>query len=155
VRWSTEVWFGEHGSDPPCDQGLADATEDPGLEPPLVLVVDDYDDTRMLYAHHLRESGLRVIEASNGDEAFTLAVDHVPDAVIMDLSMPKVDGWEATRRMRSHPLLRSVYIIALSALEGDQSRTMAFDVGCDDFVAKPLLPASLVDIIRARVRPKR
>jgi len=151
VACSTELWFGardgedgSRGSDGAASLGAARSE-------PLILIVDDDEDTRLLYVEDLRAAGFRVVEASNGEEAFAKAVELVPDAIVMDLSMPNVDGWEATRRVRSHPLLRNVYIVALSALEGDQSRAMAFDAGCDDFVAKPLLPAALAEILRGRI----
>ncbi len=149
---STELWFGRRRGDDRAPEAAVDDVAARGVgRPHLVLVVDDYEDTRLLYAENLREAGFRIVEASNGDEAFVKAVELLPDAIVMDLSMPNVDGWEATRRVRSHPELRDVYILALSALEGDESRSMAFDVGCDDFAAKPLLPASLAEILRVRL----
>lgn len=151
--WSTELWFGGRDDDDDSHESTEAVPTRTGHAQPLVMVVDDYEDTRLLYVENLREAGFRVIEASNGDEAFAKAVELVPEAIIMDLSMPDVDGWEATRRVRSHPLLRDVYIMALSALEGEQSRAMAFDAGCDDFVAKPLLPAALAAILQRRLEP--
>ena len=153
---STGLWFGERDDDDDAGRAADVVSTRTARDEPLVLIVDDYEDTRLLYVKTLRDAGFRVVEASNGDEAFTKAVDLLPDAIVMDLSMPHVDGWEATRRVRSHPLLRNVYIMALSALEGDQSRSMAFDAGCDDFVAKPLLPAALADILHGRLdtRPR-
>ena len=151
LGFGEHAWFGEQDGDRPSERSDGASSTRTNLAQPLVLVVDDYADTRLLYVENLREAGFRVIEAENGNEAFIKAVDFLPDAVVMDLSMPHVDGWEATRLMRGHPQLRSVYILALSALEGDQSRSMAFDAGCDDFAAKPLLPASLAEILRTRL----
>lgn len=115
----------------------------------LVLVVDDYEDARALYAANLEEAGFNVVEASDGAEAVHVATSQPVDAIIMDLSMPRVDGWDATRQIRAAIGERPVYIIALSALDGDASRALAFDAGCDDFIAKPFLPAGLVAVLRA------
>lgn len=118
----------------------------------LVLLVDDYEDTRALYAVHLEEAGFRVVEAADGAEAVHLASAQPVDAIIMDLSMPRMDGWDATRQIRAAIGDRPVYVIALSALDGDESRALAFDAGCDDFIAKPFLPAGLIAVLRAHFK---
>jgi two-component system cell cycle response regulator DivK len=113
----------------------------------LVLIVDDYADTRMLYVEHLRDAGFRVVEATDGEEAVRMALTLHPDAIIMDLSMPKLDGWDATRRIRADENMKDTYIVALSAMDGEISREMAFDAGCNDFIAKPFLAAALVQVL--------
>jgi two-component system cell cycle response regulator DivK len=118
----------------------------------VVLIVDDYEDTRMLYVEHLQDAGFRVIEAGDGEEAVALALSHRPDAIIMDLSMPKLDGWDATRKIRSDPHMAETYIIALSAMDGEISRSMAFDAGCNDFIAKPFLATALVQVLQIHFR---
>ncbi len=118
----------------------------------LVLLAEDYDDTRALYADHLRAAGFRVVEAADGEEAVALAISQKPDAIVMDLSMPRVDGWDATRRIRADAELAHTYIVALSALDGEISRSMAFDAGCNDFIAKPFLPAALVAVLTVHFR---
>jgi CheY-like chemotaxis protein len=70
----------------------------------------------------------------------------------MDLSMPKLDGWDATRRIRTDPHMAGAYIIALSAMDGEISRSMAFDAGCNDFIAKPFLATALVQVLTVHFR---
>lgn len=116
--------------------------------PPLILLVDDYADNREMYAEYLVFSGLRVAEAQNGHEALEKAADLRPDVIVMDLALPGVDGWEATRRLKADALTRDIPVIALTghALAG-HSRT-ALDAGCDAFVTKPCLPERLLQEIR-------
>jgi two-component system cell cycle response regulator DivK len=111
---------------------------------PLVLVVDDFEDNRSMYAVYLTYSGYDVIEAGDGAEAVELAGERLPDLVVMDLSLPIMDGWEATRRLKSDPRTCHIPIIALTghALEG-HSRD-ARKAGCNAFLAKPCLPETLV-----------
>jgi two-component system, cell cycle response regulator DivK len=113
-----------------------------------VLVVDDFEDNRAMYAEFLRYSGFDVIEASDGAEAIEKATALQPDVVIMDLSLPIVDGWEATRRLKAERRTRDIPIIALTghALEG-HSRG-AREAGCNRFLAKPCLPETLLETVR-------
>jgi len=115
---------------------------------PLVLVVEDYADAREMYAEFLRFTGFRVAEARNGEEALARAAELVPDVVLMDLALPLMDGWEATRRLRSDPRTANVIIVALTghALAGHAEG--ARRAGCDAFVTKPCLPDDLVEVIR-------
>jgi two-component system cell cycle response regulator DivK len=118
-------------------------------ELPLILVVDDFQDNREMYAEYLSFSGFRVLEAATGTEALELAYAHAPDLILMDLSLPGIDGWEATRRLKQDPRTRLTPVIALTghALAG-HSQTAA-DAGCDGFLAKPCLPADLVTKVRS------
>lgn len=118
----------------------------------LVLIADDYEDTRLLYAEHLEESGFRVVDAADGEQAVALALSLRPDAIVMDLSMPKLDGWDAIRRIRADERMAGVYIIALSAMESELSREMAFDAGCNDFIAKPFLAEALAQVLKMHFR---
>lgn len=119
--------------------------------PTLVLLVDDYPDNRDIYAQFLIYSGLRVEEADNGHQALDKAFTLRPDVIVMDLSLPGLDGWEATRRLKQDPRTRDIPVIALTghALAGDSEG--AFDAGCDAFITKPCLPERLLDEIRAIV----
>jgi two-component system cell cycle response regulator DivK len=112
---------------------------------PLVLVVDDFEDNRAMYAVYLTYSGYDVVEAGDGAEAVDVASKRLPDMIVMDLSLPVMDGWEATRRLKADPRTRHIPIIALTghALEG-HSRD-AREAGCNAFLAKPCLPESLVE----------
>jgi CheY-like chemotaxis protein len=119
-----------------------------GQAAPLVLVVEDYADAREMYAEYLRFTGFRVAEARNGQEALARAQELRPDVVLMDLALPLMDGWEATRRLRVDPRTSQVLIVALTghALAGHAEG--ARRAGCDAFVTKPCLPDDLVDVIR-------
>ena len=126
-------------------------TESAGRKPGKtykVLVVDDFEDNRAMYAEFLRYSGFDVTEASNGAEAIEKATALRPDVVIMDLSLPIVDGWEATRRLKAEPRTRDIPIVALTghALEGHSQG--AREAGCNRFLAKPCLPETLLETLR-------
>jgi two-component system, cell cycle response regulator DivK len=114
----------------------------------LVLVVEDYQDAREMYAAYLQFSGYRVAEATNGIEAIDKAIQLLPDIILMDLALPKVDGWEATKRLKSDPRTKDIPIVALTghALAGFAEG--AREAGCDAFVTKPCLPDALVAEIR-------
>ena len=110
---------------------------------PTVMVVDDFPDNVEMYAAYLRFEGLRVLEASNGLEALEKAVTELPAVIVMDLSLPGLDGWEATRRLKADPRTRRIPIVALTghALAGSSER--AKEAGCDSFLTKPCLPEAL------------
>jgi CheY-like chemotaxis protein len=116
--------------------------------PPLVLVVEDYQDAREMYAAYLQFSGYRVAEATNGIEAIERANELMPDIILMDLALPKMDGWEATRRLKLDDRTKHIPIVALTghALAGHAEG--ARQAGCDSFVTKPCLPDALVAEIR-------
>src|SRR6476620_12084382 len=81
---------------------------------PIVLRVDDYPDAREMYAEYLEFSGFEVVEAGNGLEALERAVDKTPDIILMDLSLPVMDGWEATRRLKADDRTKSIPVVALT-----------------------------------------
>jgi len=117
-------------------------------EKPCVLLVDDYPDAREMYSEYLQFSGFAVVEAANGIEALQSAIDHAPDIILMDLSLPVMDGWEATRRLKADERTKSIPVVALTghALAGISEG--ARKAGCDAFVTKPCLPEDLVKEIR-------
>jgi CheY-like chemotaxis protein len=102
-----------------------------------VLVVEDDDDIRKVYALWLEESGFEVIEARNGAEGVLRAVDQQPEAVLMDVAMPHMDGVEATRRLRSDPATAQMPILILSAYATQPDRERALAAGADEFLVKP------------------
>lgn len=110
---------------------------------PTVMVVDDFPDNLEMYAAYLRFEGLRVLEAANGLEAVDKAFSERPHVIVMDLSLPGLDGWEATRRLKADPRTRRIPIVALTghALAGSSER--AREAGCDAFLTKPCLPEAL------------
>src|SRR5262249_29969020 len=118
------------------------------VKKPLILVVDDYRDARDMFAEYLRYSGYRVAEAANGEEAVEKAIELLPDVVLMDLSLPVLDGWEATKRLKSDPRTASVRILAVTGHTLSGSKEEATGAGCDGFIAKPCLPGDLVAEIR-------
>jgi two-component system cell cycle response regulator DivK len=115
---------------------------------PRVLLVDDYPDAREMYTEYLEFSGFEVVEAGNGMEALQRAIDTSPDIILMDLSLPVMDGWEATRRLKADERTASIPVVALTghALAGISEG--AKKAGCDAFVTKPCLPEDLVREIR-------
>ena len=115
---------------------------------PCVLLVDDYPDAREMYSEYLQFSGFDVIQAANGLEALQQAASGAPDLIVMDLSLPIMDGWEATRRLKADPRTAGIPVVALTghALAGiSEGARLA---GCDAFVTKPCLPEDLVIEIR-------
>jgi CheY-like chemotaxis protein len=125
------------------------STASPRGPAPLVLLVDDYADNRDIYAQFLLHAGLRVAEAENGHQALESAFATRPDVIVMDLALPGLDGWEATRRLKGDPRTKAIPVIALSghALAGHSQG--AFEAGCDQFLTKPCLPERLLEEIRA------
>lgn len=115
----------------------------------LVLVVDDAEDIRLLWAEVLTDAGYRVIEAADGEIAVELALAHRPRVVLMDMSMPNVDGWEATRRIRKLANEREIAIVAVSAMAEVDGRAAAFRSGCDGFIAKPTTPDVILEVVRS------
>ena len=111
---------------------------------PLILIVEDFEDAREMYREFLEFSGFRVITARDGREALEQARTALPDLTLMDLSLPGIDGWEATRLLKADPATRHLLIVALSAhalaADGERARV----AGCDGFIAKPCLPTDLV-----------
>jgi two-component system, cell cycle response regulator DivK len=126
-------------------------TNPPEKQKPLVLVVDDYQDAREMYAEYLEFSGFRVAEAKNGQEALDKAFELVPDVILMDLSLPVMDGWEATRRLKDDSRTRAIPVVALTghALKGHSDD--ANQAGCDAYVTKPCLPDALVEQVKKMI----
>ena len=110
---------------------------------PLVLVVDDVEDGREIVAEYLSFRGYRLATAADGLEALEQAFTLAPDIILMDLSLPGIDGWEATRRLKADPRTRHTPIIALTAHALQSSREEALAAGCDSVVTKPCLPKDL------------
>jgi two-component system, cell cycle response regulator DivK len=122
-----------------------------GGETPLVLIVDDFEDNRAMYVEYLQFQGFRVAEAVNGEEAIARTLELMPTVVVMDLSLPVMDGWEATRRLKANPKTKHIVIIALTGHAEAAHAKKARDAGCDDFVPKPCLPEQLAAKVREHV----
>lgn len=122
----------------------------PAVDPaPLILVAEDNEDNRIIAATMLRHSGYRVIEATTGADAMHLARTARPALILMDVGMPDIDGWSATRTLKDDPDTRHIVILAFTAhaLPGD--REQARDAGCDGYLAKPVEPLRLVREVSA------
>ncbi len=112
-----------------------------------ILIVEDNEENWDILSRRLTRRGFDVVVACDGEEGIVKALAESPDLILMDMNMPRLDGWEATRRIRSEPAVHSIPIIALTAhgMEGDREK--ALEAGCDDHHAKPFeLPRLLAQI---------
>ncbi|MBC7562812.1 MAG: response regulator [Gemmatimonadaceae bacterium] len=123
---------------------LNDAAGPPAGEAPLVMVAEDNPDNRMIASTMLRHSGYRVIEATTGAEAMRLARLEKPVLILMDVGMPDIDGWTATRTLKSDPETQHIIILAFTAHALPADREHALRAGCDGYLAKPVAPLRLV-----------
>jgi len=121
---------------------------------PLILLVDDYEDARVMYGHFLRMSGYEPLEAATGEEALELAHSRLPDLILLDMSLPGIDGWEVTTELKRNPRTKHIPIVALTAhaLQSERQRTER--VGCDGFLAKPCAPPDLLAEIARLLGPR-
>ena len=113
-----------------------------------ILVVEDQEDNRQILRDLLSNAGFEMIEAEDGQQALTQAAKHKPDLILMDIQLPLLDGYEATRRIKADPALNAIPIIVVTsyALSGDEEKAHA--AGCDAYVAKPFSPRALLAKIR-------
>lgn len=123
------------------DEGLA----------PLVLVVDDVEHGREIFSEYLEFRGFRVATAADGQEALDKAFELLPDVILMDLSLPGIDGWEATRRLKRDDRTRRIPVIALTAHALVSAHETAIAAGCDSVVTKPCLPRELEAEVRRQL----
>jgi two-component system, cell cycle response regulator DivK len=114
-----------------------------------VLVADDDQDNRTILREALQAAGYEVLEASDGEVALAMASKERPGAMILDMSMPRMDGWEVARRLRKLPFLNDMPVIAFTAhaLTGDEEK--ARQAGCDDYLAKPCSPSLVLRKVEA------
>ncbi|HEY3067223.1 MAG TPA: response regulator [Methylomirabilota bacterium] len=129
-------------------RGARGARKRPAPRAPIVLVADDVEDNREMYREFLVHYGMHVVTATNGREALEEAFARVPDAIVLDLSMPDIDGWEACRRLKADERTKSIPILAVSghALKGAEGAAKA--AGCDVYLIKPCLPEHVLAEIR-------
>ena len=113
-----------------------------------VLLVEDNPHNRKIFSGMLSHAGFNVVEAIDGNEALTRVRSDKPDLVLMDLSIPGVDGWECTRRIKGDPETRALPVIALTAhaMRGDEER--AREAGCDGYLSKPVSPKKVVEVVK-------
>ena len=120
--------------------------------PPLVLVVEDDADVRRLYAEFLEADGFRVATAGDGLAAVVTATEHKPDVVVMDLTLPQVDGWNATRQLKRNAATSHIPVIACTGHVLGGSVERALDAGIDAYITKPCPPDMLAREIRKVLR---
>lgn len=122
----------------------SDGSTRPPRREPVVLIVDDYEDCRDMYAAYLTLAGFRVLKAQDGHEALDSARRALPDVILMDLSLPGMDGCEATRRLKSDPVTRHLPVVALTAQSLPQLDTL-YAIGFESVITKPCLPDDLAE----------
>jgi two-component system, cell cycle response regulator DivK len=117
-----------------------------------ILMVEDTEDNRQIVRDLMESVGYVLLEAQDGAAGIQMAGEHQPDLILMDIQLPVLDGYEATRRIKSDPALKHIPIIAVTsyALSGDEAKTRA--AGCDDYIAKPFSPRQLLVKINSFLR---
>jgi two-component system cell cycle response regulator DivK len=122
---------------------------------PRVLLVEDCPDTRTIYRVYLQFSGFDVVEAANGLEGLHHAIEASPDIILMDLSLPVMDGWEAVRLLRADGRTSGILIMLLTCSTREEIAERAQKAGCDAVVSKPRKPSDLVNDVRKVLRSVR
>jgi two-component system alkaline phosphatase synthesis response regulator PhoP len=117
-----------------------------------ILIVDDEPDILELIEYNLKKEGYQVYSARNGQEAVAEAKKTLPDLIVLDIMMPKMDGIEACRIMRTMPEFKNTFMVFLTARSEEYSEIAGFNVGADDYIAKPIKPRALVSRINAILR---
>lgn len=119
-----------------------------------ILVVDDNEDSRDLVKKILKKHNYQVIEAVDGEEAIAKAIAYRPDLILMDISIPKIDGYEATRRLKERPDFKDTPIIAFTAhaMKGDQEK--ALEAGCNGYISKPINVREFPEQIKVYLKEK-
>ncbi|MBB4639599.1 response regulator [Longimicrobium terrae] len=118
------------------------------MSSPTVLLVEDNEDNRTIYTTILRHVGIDVIEAANGEDGIRLARERRPAVILMDVAMPGIDGWEATRRLKADMETAHIPVIALTAHAMAEDRQRAAEAGCEGYLAKPIEPRRVVEEVR-------
>jgi CheY-like chemotaxis protein len=116
---------------------------------PKILLVEDNEMNRDMLSRRLVRNGFEVVMATDGQKGVEMAGEEAPDLILMDISLPVIDGWEATRRIKGDPGTQAIPVIALTAHAMTQDREKAFAVGCDDFDTKPVELPRLLEKIKA------
>jgi two-component system response regulator RpaA len=109
-----------------------------------VLVIDDEADVRLLYRVNLRHAGFEVLEADDGERGIAAALEHLPDVVVLDLMMPRVDGFDVLRALRTHPDASEMPVLVLTADSRSDHHRRCYELGADDVMTKPFLPDALM-----------
>ena len=117
-----------------------------------ILIIEDTEDNRRILRDLLTHAGYDLIEADDGAKGVAMAAEHRPDLILMDIQLPTIDGYEATRQIKANPDLRHIPIVAVTsyALSGDEAKTMA--AGCDGYIAKPLAYKDFLATVASRLQ---
>jgi two-component system, cell cycle response regulator DivK len=121
---------------------------------PKILLVEDNEMNRDMLSRRLQRKGYSVATAESGERGLLLARQEMPDLVLMDITLPEMDGWEVVRQLKADPSTRSIPVIALTARALASDRAKAFEVGCDDYDTKPVDFARLIAKIAAFLEEK-
>lgn len=116
-----------------------------------ILLVEDNEMNRDMLSRRLARNGFEVVMAVNGQEGLDMAVRENPDLILMDMSLPVLDGWDATRQLKADPKTAGIPVIALTAHAMDSDRQKALEAGCDDFDTKPVELPRLLEKMRALI----
>jgi len=119
-------------------------------EPPTILIIDDDTDARRMYADYLRASGCVAFTASDGRSGLDKTNDLCPDVVVLDLAMPRVDGWTVLKQIRESSWTEQIPVVVVTAV--GETRDTAFRMGCDAYLTKPCVPETLWQQVKAILR---
>lgn len=122
---------------------------------PTILYIDDTENNRILVTRRLEKKGYQVVTAENAAQGMALVASSLPDVILMDMGMPDVDGWSATRELKASPKLRHIPVIALTAHAMQGDREKALEAGCDDYETKPFDFPRLFQKIEARLAARK
>jgi len=120
---------------------------------PKILLVEDNETNRDMLSRRLERRGFEMVLAVDGESGLAMATSHAPDLILMDMSLPVLDGWEVTRRLKSMPVTRQIPVIALTAHAMSSDRDKALEAGCDDYDTKPIELSRLLDKIQGLLAP--
>lgn len=118
-----------------------------------VLLVEDNEDNRFIYSTILERRGFRVLEARTGEQGVEMAREHRPDLVLMDISLPVMDGLEATRRLKQDPATSEIPVIAVTAHAMAEDRERAREAGCNGYLVKPIEPSRVLAEVERLIGP--
>lgn len=116
--------------------------------PATILLVEDNEDNRAVYTTILRHYGFHVVEAPSAEEGLEVAPAVRPGLILMDIGLPGIDGWEATRRLKADPRTRHIPVVALTAHAMAEHRALSYAAGCDGYLAKPIEPRDVLAEVR-------
>jgi len=121
---------------------------------PSILIVDDQPDLRLLIRLTFSSTGYRVQEAADGEAALAACAEEVPDVVLLDVTLPGIDGYEVCRRLKADARTRGVFVVLMTAGHQETERVRASEAGADRYVAKPFSPAQLLELVQRQLEAR-